>query len=155
MSEQQGHGEPGQHGRPGQPGPYGAASGYGGPYQGYQGYPGQGPAPEMSPSDQRLWSALTHAGGILFFFLAPLVGHLVLRDRGVFVREQTREALNFQITLAIAYVAATIVAVITFGLLSFLPLLVWVADVVLSVVAAVRAGQGFRYRYPATIRFVR
>ena len=56
----------------------------------------------MSPADEKLWSILIHIGGIVFGFLAPLIGYLVLKDRGPFVREHTATALNFQLTMLIA-----------------------------------------------------
>ena len=48
---------------------------------------------------------LIQLGGLFFGFLAPLIGYLVLKDRGPFVRAWAATALNFQLTLLIAYVA--------------------------------------------------
>jgi hypothetical protein len=39
----------------------------------------------MNPSDEKLWATLVHVGGI-FYFLPSLIGYLVLKDRGPFVR---------------------------------------------------------------------
>src|SRR5450756_990054 len=65
-----------------------------------------GPAAPMSDSDQRLWATLAHIGPIILSFIAPLVIWLVYRERGRYVEDQSKEALNFQITLAITYIVS-------------------------------------------------
>ena len=65
------------------------------------------PSP-LSPSDERLWATLIHVGGIFFGFLVPLIGYLVLKDRGPLVRQHSATALNFQLTVLIGYVASWI-----------------------------------------------
>ena len=141
---------------------YGQQPVYGQQYGQYRGEePGRGPAPrpaggdDLSPADQRLWATLTHLAGIFVYVLAPLVAFLVLRDRGLFVQDQTREALNFHITMVIAWAVVGFLTLISFGLLSFLALLLPVYIAVLAIVAAVRANRGERYRYPLTLRLVR
>ncbi|WP_447924430.1 DUF4870 domain-containing protein [Georgenia muralis] len=149
---------PGQYGQPG-PGQYGqpGPGQYGQPGPGQYGQPGYGQqqpyAPTiMSDADQRLWATLAHISG-LFSFLGPLIIWLVLKDRGAFVEDQSKEALNFQITLAILGVAMTIITVVTLGIGAFL-YLYYIAAVVFMILAAVAANRGERYRYPLTIRLV-
>jgi uncharacterized Tic20 family protein len=110
------------------------------------------PTPQMNPADERLWATLVHIGGIFFNFIPALIGYLVLKDRGPFVREHTATALNFQITLAIAYVVGWVLLVVGIGLLILLA--VWVVNIVFSIIAAVRANAGQPYVYPIAIRFV-
>ncbi len=114
--------------------------------------PGYAQVTEMTPSDQRLWSTLTHVGGILFGFLAPLITYLVLKDRGAFVRAHTATALNFQLTLLIAYVVGYILTFILVGLLVLLA--AWVASIVFGIMAALAANKGEFYTYPMSIKFV-
>ncbi|WBM81340.1 DUF4870 domain-containing protein [Cryobacterium breve] len=106
----------------------------------------------MNPSDERLWATLIHVGGILFEFLPALIGYLVLKDRGPFIRAHAATALNFQITLLIAYVVASILLFAFIGLL-LLPA-IWVLSVVFSILAALAANKGEYYTYPLTIKFV-
>lgn len=116
------------------------------------GGPAYGATQEMSPPDQRLWATLIHIGGILFGFLPPLIGYLVLKDRGGFIRAHSATALNFQITLLIAYVVGWI---LTFVLIGFLILAAaWVAAIVFGIIAAMKANQGQPYVYPVAIKFV-
>ncbi len=106
----------------------------------------------MTPADQRLWSTLTHVGGILFSWLAPLIAYLVLKERGAFVRAHTATALNFQLTLLIAYVVGYITS---FFLIGFLILLAaWVLAIVFGIMAAIAANKGEFYTYPLSIKFV-
>jgi uncharacterized Tic20 family protein len=116
--------------------------------------PGYAPTTEMSPADQRLWATLTHVGGILFNWLAPLITYLVLKDRGAFVRAHTATALNFQLTLLIAYAAAFVLTLISFGILGFVFLVPWVLAIVFGIMAAIAANKGEFYTYPMAIKFV-
>ena len=82
-----------------------------------QPYPQQPFSPQpMSPSDEKLWATLVHVGGIFLGFWPALIGYLVLKDRGPFVRAHTATALNFQITLAIAYLVGGLLTIVLVGL---------------------------------------
>ncbi|TDW74189.1 hypothetical protein EDF51_101195 [Curtobacterium sp. PhB25] len=117
-------------------------------------YPGGYTPPQpMSPEDQRLWATLTHIGGIFFNFVAPLVAYMVLRDRGGFIREHTRVALNFHITMGIAYVVSGILTLALIGAL-LLPIIA-ILTIVFGIMAAVAANQGQFYRYPLSIEFIK
>ncbi|WP_158864049.1 DUF4870 domain-containing protein [Leifsonia sp. AG29] len=111
-----------------------------------------GSAQQLSPADEKLWSTLVHIGGILFSWIPALIGYLVLKDRGPFVRAHTATALNFQITMFIAYVVGGILSVVVIGL--FIILAVWVLTIVFSIIAAIKANQGEYYTYPLAIKFV-
>ena len=107
----------------------------------------------MSPSDEKLWSTLVHLGGLFFGFLAPLVGYLVLKDRGPFVRAHTATALNFQLTLLIAYLVGGILTIVFIGFLILFA--AYVLNIVFCIIAAVKANKGEWYTYPLTIPFLR
>jgi uncharacterized protein len=107
----------------------------------------------LNPSDEKLWSTLIHVGGIFFSFIPALIGYIVLKDRGPFVRQHTATALNFQITMAIAYVVGTITIIIVVGILILIA--VWIVTVIFSIMAAVAANKGEYYSYPLAIKFVK
>src|SRR5665647_1740984 len=101
------------------------------------------PAAPMSDSDQRLWATLAHIGPIVIGFVAPLVIWLIYRERGLYVADQSKEALNFQITLTIA---ATISAILMFALIGFVLLpIVAIGGLVLMIMAAIAANKGQAY----------
>ncbi len=110
------------------------------------------PAQPLSPSDEKLWATLIHVGGILFGFLPALIGYLVLKDRGPFIRAHTVTALNFQITLLIAYAVGTVTTLILVGVLVLLA--AWAASIVFGIVAALASNRGEYYVYPLAIKFV-
>ncbi|MET4159380.1 DUF4870 domain-containing protein [Agromyces sp. PvR057] len=109
-------------------------------------------SPPLSPNDEKLWSTLVHIGGIFFSFIPALIGYLILKDKGPFVRAHTATALNFQITMTIALIVGSILTLVVIGL--FIILAVYVLIIVFSIIAAVKANQGEPYSYPLTIKFV-
>lgn len=111
------------------------------------------PIQPMSPSDEKLWATLIHVGGIFFGFVPALVGYLVLKDRGPFVNAHARTALNFQITMAIAYVVSLFLMLILIGYVTLFA--VAIVILIFSIMAAVAANNGQSYKYPLTFEFVK
>src|SRR6478672_8340674 len=104
------------------------------------------PPTQLSPEDEKLWATLTHVGGIVFHWLAPLVAYLVLKDRGPFVRWHTRQALNFQLTVLLAYIVGGVLTIVFVGI--FIVLAAVVINIVFGIVAAIAANRGEFYKYP-------
>jgi|SRR5450756_100802 len=112
-----------------------------------------GPAAPLSDSDQRLWATLAHIGPIILSFIAPLVIWLVFKERGRYVEDQSKEALNFQITLAITYIVSLFLMIIVIGFVTFA--IAWICAIVFGIIAAMAANKGEAYRYPVTLRLVK
>ncbi|TFC30986.1 DUF4870 domain-containing protein [Cryobacterium sp. TMT2-18-3] len=106
----------------------------------------------MNPADEKLWATLVHVGGILFYFVPALIGYIVLKDRGPFIRAHTATALNFQLTLLIAYAVGGALTIILVGYLVLLA--AFVLMVVFGIMAALAANRGEYYTYPLSIKFV-
>lgn len=115
-------------------------------------------------SEDRTLALITHLSAIVAGFVVPLIIWLINKDKPekAFLIDQAKEALNFNITLLIAYIALTIVitviTVITLGLgsvLSILIWLLWIASVVLFIIAGIKANNGERYRYPFALRLIK
>jgi hypothetical protein len=116
--------------------------------------------------EERTWALVAHAGGPaglllsagLFGFAVPLVVYLARRDDSPFIGDQAKEALNFQLTLLLVHLAAWAFVLFTLGLgfLVVLPFFffLWCLELLLGVVAALRANTGHRYRYPLTVRLI-
>jgi uncharacterized Tic20 family protein len=107
---------------------------------------------QLSPADEKLWATLIHIGGILFSFVPALIGYIVLKDRGPFVRAHTATALNFQITMAIAGFIGGILTIVFVGFLILAA--VWIINIIFSIMAAIAANKGEWYSYPLTIKFL-
>ena len=138
----------------GTPQPQPGQSPYQGPPQAGPAYSGQYQPQPLTPSDERMWTVLAQVGPFLLSFIAPLVIWLVLKDRSRFVDQEAKESLNFQITLAIAQIAAAIITAITFGI-GGIVYLAFIAAIVFMILAAVANGKGAPYRYPVNIRFIK
>ena len=122
-------------------------------------------------ADERQWAMFAHlsalAGGIITAgwagsigcFLGPLVIWLMKKETMPFVDDQAKEALNFNITVAIAFFVLFLLTLGTLGLGAILtvPLMIIVglAWLVLTVIAAIKSNEGVRYRYPFAIRLVK
>ncbi len=129
------------------------------------------PPPPVSPTglpnqEERQWAMFAHLSALLGalltggigVFIGPLVIWLIKRETMPFVDDQGKEALNFNITIAIVGVALIILTVVTLGIgvLLTLPvgLAVTVAWLVLTVIAAIKSSEGVSYRYPLTLRLI-
>jgi uncharacterized Tic20 family protein len=109
--------------------------------------------PDTSPTkDERNLAMLAHLLGIFSGFIGPLVIWLIKKDESAFIADQAREALNFQITIAIALFASIMLKVILIGVI--LVPIVFILNFIFCIVAAVSASKGKAYRYPYTLRLV-
>ena len=106
---------------------------------------------QASANDKNI-AVLTHLGGIFFGFIPGLLVWLLKKDDSPFVGEQAREALNFQITVMMAYMAAWLLAFLLVGL-ALLPM-IYVGNIVLCILAAVAVSRGEDYRYPFALRLI-
>ncbi|WP_262964815.1 DUF4870 domain-containing protein [Methylobacter psychrophilus] len=106
---------------------------------------------DSNSETDRLIVVVTHLGGIFFGFLPSLLVYLVKNDG--WIKENARNALNWQLTTLIYYGISWILVVVLIGL--FLPWLIVVLNMVFCLVAAVRSSKGEAYRYPLTIEFIK
>lgn len=113
---------------------------------------------ELPPltNEAKNWAVLCHLSGF-FGFGVPVLGHalgplivwLLKRNDHPFIDAVGKEAVNFQISVTIYSLglACTFVGI---------PLIfvLWVVDMVLMVLAAIKASEGVVYRYPFTLKLV-
>jgi len=114
------------------------------------------PAPTGTASQEdRTLAMLTHLSGIILGFIVPLVIWLVNKDKSdkAWLNDQAKEALNFQITILIGYIAGTVLTIILIGPL--ISLAAWVVSVIFSIIGGLKANEGVAYRYPFAIRLIK
>ena len=112
---------------------------------------GQEENPLYTPnSDERTLAILSHILTIVGGFIPPLIIYLIKKDESTFVTAHARESLNFQITLMIIFI---ILAITVIGILFFW--LVGIIDLILVIIATIRASDNKLYRYPINIRFIK
>jgi uncharacterized Tic20 family protein len=96
---------------------------------------------------------LAHLLGIFTGFLGPLIIWLIKKDQSAFVNDQGKEALNFQITFIIAYIACALLMFVVIG--CFLLPVVIICNIVFCILGAMAANKGTAYRYPFAIRLIK
>ena len=110
------------------------------------------PSAPLTETEDRQWASFAHLGGIVGF-LPSLIIWLVFKDRGSFTNVEAKEALNFQITVAIAYVIGSILTVIVIGPL--ISLAAWIVAVIFSIMGFLKAKDVVAYRYPFALRLIK
>jgi uncharacterized Tic20 family protein len=125
------------------------------------------PTTPATQKNLRTWTVLCHASALAGFFvpaaghiLGPLLVWLLKRDESSEIDKHGKESLNFQISMFIYTAALSVVCfILIFVLIGFLliPLLaiLYVADIVLVIIASLKASEGQFYRYPLTIRLIK
>ena len=118
------------------------------------------PAPiPMSESDARMWAMLAHLSALtgLITVIGSLAGPIIVwqiqKDKSAFVDYHGKEAVNFQITMAIAFAVSFVLMFIIIGV--FLISIVGIVWLVFTIIAGVKANNGEYYRYPLTVRFIK
>ncbi|MBI3836310.1 MAG: DUF4870 domain-containing protein [Planctomycetia bacterium] len=109
-------------------------------------------------NEARNWAALCHAAALLGLFpligfghiVGPLIVWLVKRNDHPYIDEHGKESINFQISVMI-YSIFLICIIIGIPLLIVLA----VTDVVLVIMAAIKASNGEMYRYPFCLRLIK
>ena len=112
-----------------------------------------GPMAGMPSPESRTMAMLAHLLGALTGFLGPLIIWLVKKDTDAFVDDQGKEALNFQIVIAM--LASIVLTFASCGFLFFLPLIPAILDWVFSIMGALEANKGVAYRYPMILRMIK
>jgi hypothetical protein len=123
---------------------------------------------DVPDADARKWAMFCHLGGLVSLFLPvipaanvviPFIVWHAKRHEHPYIDVQGREAVNFQVSMAILWFAAVaiifLLRVIVIGkLLFWVPGLILILQLGGTVVGAIRAYDGERFRYPLILRFV-
>ena len=146
MPTQQPPGQPAP-GQPPAPNPYGQQPPY-------APQPGSG---ALTP-DERTWGGAAHWGALIaalvggLAFLGPLLVLLIKGNDSQWIRRQSVESLNFQISILIYAIVSAVLIIVLVGLI-LLPI-VGIFWLVFTIIGSVKASSGEDYRYPLTIRMV-
>lgn len=110
-------------------------------------------------SESRTWGMLCHLSALIGYVIplgsviAPLVIWLMKREQMPFVDVNGKESLNFQITMAIAFIISAILVVVLIGFL-LMPI-VAIVNLIFVIIASIKANQGEAYRYPFALRLIK
>jgi len=122
-------------------------------------------------AEEKQWAMFAHlsalAGGILTSgwagsigcFIGPLIIWMVKKDTMPFVDDQAKEALNFNISVALVFLALFLLSIVTLGIGLIIAIPAWIivgiAWLVFTIIAAIKAHEGVAYRYPLTLRLIK
>lgn len=109
--------------------------------------------------EERTWAMLCHFSVLSMFvfpfgnILAPLIIWLIKKEEMPFVENQAKEVLNFQISITIYLIVAALLIIILVGI----PLLIGIGifNIVITIIAAIKANEGKNYRYPINLRIIK
>lgn len=107
----------------------------------------------MSTKDERLYAMLIYLLSFPFPILAPLIIWLLKREESDFVDYHGKEYFNLLISYTIYFTVSGISVIILIGFL-LLPI-VGLMLTVFTIVAAIKAYGGERYRIPLIIHFIK
>ena len=108
--------------------------------------------------DERMWAMFCHLSGLAGFIfpfgniIAPLVIWLMKKEEYPLVNDQGKESINFQISMTIYIIASIILIFLVIGI----PLLIilGIFSLIVVIIAAIKANEGEKYRYPFTLRLI-
>ena len=105
-------------------------------------------------AEERNLALLMHVLAVFTGFIGPLVIWLVKKEESPFLNQHGMEALNFQISVLIYFIAAGALTLVTCGFGIFLPIAVVVLMWVACIQAAIQGNNGEPCHYPLTIRLL-
>jgi hypothetical protein len=108
--------------------------------------------------DERMWGMFCHLSALSGFVIpfgnviGPLIIYSLKKDEYPFVADQGKESINFQISILIYLMISALLLLLLVGFLFLM--IVPLFAFILTIVAAVRANDGEKYRYPLCIHFI-
>jgi len=107
----------------------------------------------MDDKQAHTFGMLCHLLGLFTWFIGPLIIWMLKKEEHPFIDQQGKEALNFQISWLVYFLAAGILTVIVIGAL-LMPVLS-VAGLVLIVMACIKTSKGEAFKYPLIFRLIK
>ena len=102
--------------------------------------------------DSRNIAVLVWVGTIFFGFIPGLIVYLIKKD-DAYVLDQSKEALNWSITLIIGYCVGFVLTFVLIGVLVIAAIVI--CHLVFCVMGAIGASNGQPYRAPFAIRLIK
>ena len=115
--------------------------------------------PGLDQKQERSWAMFCHLGALAGYIIpfgniiGPLIIWQIKKAESELVDDQGKESVNFQISVAIGYLICVALAFVLIGI----PLLIalGIFNLVMIIIAGLKANEGQKYRYPVCIRFIK
>ena len=115
---------------------------------------------DQKQRDERMWGMFCHLSALAGYNILPGIGFVIgpfslgNKKKGIaFIDEQGKEALNFQISMMIYMFASAILILLLIGFLLLISLGIF--QLVMIVIASIKANNGEQFKYPLSIRFIK
>lgn len=102
--------------------------------------------------DSKNMALLSWIGTLFFGFIPGLILYLIKTDDG-YVQDQSKESLNWSITVIIAYVIAAILSIVVIGV--FLMPIIGICHFIFCIMGAIATSKGNCFRVPYAIRLIK
>ena len=102
--------------------------------------------------DSKNIALLMWIGTIFFSFIPSLVIYLIKTD-DEYLADQSKEALNWSITLFLGSLVGGVLCIILIGFLVLFAL--WIINIVFCILGAVASSKGERFRVPFALRLIK
>jgi uncharacterized protein len=116
---------------------------------------------DQKQQDERMWGMFCHLSALAGYNILPGIGFVIgpliiwtLKKKDFpFIDEQGKEALNFQISMMIYMFASAILILLLIGFLLLISLGIF--QLIMIVIASIKANNGEQFKYPLSIRFIK
>lgn len=97
----------------------------------------------------------TFVSGGMLGFVVPLILMSTKGKESPFVNDQSKEALNFNLVMVIAFVVATMLSIVTCGIGAILYFPISIVGLIFGVIGGMAANKGEAYKYPFNLRLIK
>lgn len=109
--------------------------------------------------DEKNWATFAHLAALAGFvvpfgnLLGPLIIWLLKRDESKFVEQEAKESLNFQISVSLYFIACIVLVFLLIGIP--LMLILGIFNIVMVIMATIKANGGEHVQYPLNLRLIK
>jgi uncharacterized Tic20 family protein len=105
--------------------------------------------------DEKTWAMLLHLSQLFLGLVGAALFWALKKDESVFVDENGKNALNWQISVLIVSVVILVLGIPTCGVvwLLFFPLMIPI--IVFPILAGIKANNGETWKYPGAVDFIK
>jgi len=116
---------------------------------------------QTANNQEKTWATFCHLSALVNLIvwipcaniIGPLVIWLLKKNELPLVDTEGKEALNFQISMTIYFIAAFVLSFVGIGLFLIVPLAL--TNLILVIIATIKVNNGEKYQYPITIRLIK
>jgi len=107
---------------------------------------------------EKQWAMICHLGAFAGYvvpfgnIIVPLVIWSLKRNESAIIDKAGKESVNFQISITLYILVSIILIFLIIGI--FLIIALFMVNVILVIIAAIKADKGETYEYPMSIKFI-